>query len=99
MNPERVPDDSDLLGFPEGVGPFVAGRLQSGLGSGVLGSELSIFPRHLGAVRPSGAVERIPIRSSHAGAGGGFGRSSAPSRKISWNVCRAMATSAIWKIT
>src|SRR5262245_1098061 len=38
MNPELVADDSDLLGFPEVVGPFVAGRLQSGLGSGVLGS-------------------------------------------------------------
>ena len=36
MNPELVPDDSDLLGFPEGVGPFVAGCLQSGIGSGVL---------------------------------------------------------------
>src|SRR6516225_7083935 len=24
MNPELVPDDSDLLGFPEGGGPFVA---------------------------------------------------------------------------
>jgi len=23
----------------------------------------------------------------------------AMSRKISWNICRAMATSAIWKIT
>jgi hypothetical protein len=29
----------------------------------------------------------------------GCGRSSAMSRKISWNICRAMATSAIWKIT
>src|SRR6516162_2173125 len=52
MNPELVADDSDLLGFPEGGGPFVAGSLQSGLGSGALGSELSIFPRHLGAVLP-----------------------------------------------
>jgi hypothetical protein len=69
MNPELVLDDSDLLGFPEGVGAFVAGCLQSGVGSGVLGSELSIFPRHLGAVLPSGALERITIRSSHAGAG------------------------------
>jgi periplasmic mercuric ion binding protein len=32
-----------------------------------------------------------------APAGGGFGRSSAISRKMSWNICRAMATSAIWK--
>jgi hypothetical protein len=36
-------------------------------------------------------------RSSHAGAGGGSGRSSAISRKISWNICRGIATSAIWK--
>ena len=34
---------------------------------------------------------------SWAGAGGGFGRSSAISRKICWNICRGMATSAIWK--
>src|SRR5262249_45101347 len=31
-------------------------------------------------------------RTPHAGAGGGCGRSSAMSRKISWNICRAMAT-------
>ena len=37
MNPELVADDSDLLGFPEVVGPFVAGRLQSGLGVAFLG--------------------------------------------------------------
>jgi hypothetical protein len=37
-------------------------------------------------------------RTSHASAGGGCGRSSAMSRKISWNICRAMATSAIWKM-
>ena len=29
---------------------------------------------------------------------GGCGRSSAMSRKISLNICRAMATSAIWKM-
>jgi len=28
MNPELVADDSDLLGFPEVVGPFVAGRFR-----------------------------------------------------------------------
>src|SRR5262245_28965308 len=54
-------------------------------------------PRHLGAVLPSGALDTHDHRSSHAGAGGGFGRSSAISRKISWNICRGMATSAIWK--
>jgi hypothetical protein len=36
-------------------------------------------------------------RTLHAGAGGGCGRSSAIRRKISWNICRGMATSAIWK--
>jgi Transposase DDE domain group 1 len=30
---------------------------------------------------------------------GGCGRSSAISRRISWNICRGMATSAIWKTT
>jgi hypothetical protein len=33
------------------------------------------------------------------GAGSDFGRSSAISLKISWNICRGMATSAIWKAT
>src|SRR5271157_2196270 len=37
-------------------------------------------------------------RASHAGAGG-CGRSSAIIRKISWNICRGMATSAVWKAT
>src|SRR6516225_12487800 len=37
--------------------------------------------------------------TSHASAGGGCGRSSAINRKISWNICRGMATSAIWKAT
>jgi hypothetical protein len=37
--------------------------------------------------------------SFHAGAGVGGGRSSAISRKISSNICRGMATSAIWKAT
>ena len=37
--------------------------------------------------------------TSYANAGGGCGRSSAMSRKISWNICRGMATSAIWEIT
>jgi hypothetical protein len=35
------------------------------------------------------AIERLTL-----GAGGGCGRSSAISRKISWNICRGMATSA-----
>src|SRR5271157_59789 len=37
-------------------------------------------------------------RASHAGAGG-CRRSSAIIRKISWNICRGMATSAVWKAT
>ena len=31
--------------------------------SGVLGAELSVFPRHLGVVLPLGAVERMTIGS------------------------------------
>src|SRR5262249_22091708 len=38
-------------------------------------------------------------RTSHAGADGGSSRSSAISRKISWNICRGIATSAIWTAT
>jgi hypothetical protein len=35
------------------------------------------------------------IVGSHAGAGGGFGSSSAISSKITWNICWVMATSAV----
>jgi len=35
-------------------------------------------------------------RTFHAGAGGGSSGSSAISRKISWIICRGIATSAIW---
>ena len=44
--------------------------------------------RELAEIARGGGRER-------AGAGGGCGRSSAMSRKISWNTCRGMATSAI----
>ena len=37
----------------------------------------------------------MEIGRRHAGADGGSGRSSAISRKISWNICRGIATSAI----
>jgi hypothetical protein len=36
-------------------------------------------------------------RASHAGAGGA--RNRAISDRISWNICRGTATSAIWKVT
>ena len=38
-------------------------------------------------------------RTRHAGVGSGGGRSSAISRKISWNNSLGTATSAIWKMT
>ena len=57
------------------------------------------FPWHSDALLPSVAVERITVEAPHAGADGGCGRSSAMSRKISWNICRGIATSAIWKAT
>ena len=53
----------------------------------------------LDTLLPSVAPERMTIERPRAGAGGGCGRSSAISRKISWNSCRGMATSAIWKTT
>jgi hypothetical protein len=53
------------------------------------GSGLAIFP---------GNVRVFPTLLQDS-PGGGCGRSSAMSRRISWNICRAMATSAIWKIT
>src|SRR5262249_33796449 len=53
------------------------------------------FPWHLDALLLSVALECM----THASAGGGCGRSSAISRRISWNICRGMATSAIRKTT
>jgi hypothetical protein len=43
MNAELVADDSDLLGFPEGIGLFVAGPLQSGLEVAFLGRSCLFF--------------------------------------------------------
>jgi hypothetical protein len=45
------------------------------------------------------ALELHDIERLTVALGGGCGRSSAMSRRISWNICRGMATSAIWKIT
>jgi hypothetical protein len=46
---------------------------------------------------PVNAAFRSMRITPKPGAGGGCGRSSAISRKISWNICRGMATSAILK--
>jgi hypothetical protein len=51
---------------------------------------------HQGAPRlPSFVASAASAR--HAGAGGA--RSRAISDRISWNICRGTATSAIWKVT
>ncbi len=52
-----------------------------------------------GRTPPVGSPSMHPHRTLHARAGGGCGRSSAMSRRISWDICRGMATSAIWKAT
>src|SRR6266566_4116149 len=56
-----------------------------------------LFCLALGHTPPVGCSWTHAHRTCHAGAGGGCGRSSAMSRRISWNICRGMATSAIWK--
>jgi hypothetical protein len=43
--------------------------------------------------------ERMTIRPSHAGAGGGFARCSAIAAKSPWNICRGIAASALWTAT
>ena len=54
-----------------------------------------LYP-HQGAPRlPSFVASAASAR--HAGAGGA--RSRAISDRISWNICRGTATSAIWKVT
>ena len=57
------------------------------------------FCLEFGRTPPVGCCGMDSDRTLHAGAGGGSGRSSAIRRKISWNICRGMATSAIWKAT
>jgi len=44
-----------------------------------------------------GFLSHLTLSAPHAGAGGV--RSRAISDKISWNICRDTATSAIWKVT
>src|SRR5207344_335218 len=66
-----------------------------GAPNGGRGADLTIFA----GIWTHSSVGTHDRRASHAGAGGGCGRSSAISRKISWNICRGMATAAIWKAT
>jgi ABC transporter substrate binding protein len=47
--------------------------------------------------RGSSHLTRSPDHAGHAGAGGA--RSRAMSDRISWNICRGTATSAIWNVT
>jgi len=67
--------------------------------SGVRVSDLAIFPWHSGALLPAVALERMTIERLTLALVVGCGRSSAMSRNISWNICRGIATSAIWKAT
>jgi CheY-like chemotaxis protein len=58
------------------------------------------FDERAGIVEFDGGLPRAEAEAQayvHAGAGGGCGRSSAIRRKISWNICRGTATSAIGK--
>jgi hypothetical protein len=60
------------------------------------GDQFIGYSRHQDALRSSVDVERMRLTLARAG---GCGRSSTINRKISWNTCRGMATSAIWKAT
>ena len=57
------------------------------------------FSLAFGRTPPIGSCWTLDHRASHAGAGGGCGRNSAISRRISWNNSLGTATSAIWKMT
>jgi hypothetical protein len=83
---EAVLDQLAWLQFIHSIESFVSGWTKSEKAWSTLLSKLRCLSFSL-------------QRTSHAGAGGGCGRSSAMSRNISWNICRGMATSAIWKAT
>ena len=85
MNPELEADGTDFRG-QSGSSASVGGRSHHLIFLGIWAQSSCLVP-----------LERMTMGRPHAGAGGGFGRSSAISRKISWNNCRGMATSAIWK--
>src|SRR4029077_17235092 len=71
------------------AGTWVVGMVVEGL--------IWSFCLAFGRTPPVGCCGMDSDRTLHAGAGGGCGRSSAIRRKISWNIRRGMATSAIWK--
>jgi hypothetical protein len=58
------------------------------------GSYLAIFPDIGNALLRFVGLERTTIERLYASAGGGCGRSSAMSRKISWKICRGMFNTA-----
>jgi hypothetical protein len=63
----------------------VAGRRQTGSGLAFLGANCQVFLGDLGAVLPSSALARMTPHdpgSSHAGAGGALGRSSAITQNL-----------------
>jgi hypothetical protein len=64
-------------------------------GSGV---DLAVFLA-FGRTPPNRLLLSAKLSTPHVGAGAGRGRSSAISRKISWNICLGTATSAIWNAT
>jgi hypothetical protein len=74
--------------------------------SHVVGSRSDVFPSgeresgwfclHQDAALPLWSITFDPC-AAHAGADGA--RSRAMSNRISWNICRGTATSAVWKVT
>src|ERR1700692_4798979 len=100
---DRHPPDSQLVGrdFPS-LGGFRRNEIrqsrpadsQNGQTLGLAALELVALPSARRA--PPGVVGPILDHPPHPGAGG---RSRAMSDRMSWNICRGTATSAIWKVT
>lgn len=79
--------------FPHGICLAPKPLTPAPCGSGM---SISYSSRHTSLVLFAGTYDN---RAAHASAGGGCSRSSAISRRISWNIYRGMVTSAIWNAT
>ena len=98
----RIPGGSEARIVPLDV--FDNSKSQATFGAGGRTRQLPVpgrwnapVCRHQGAPLPSSSAAFRPPKPGHAGAGGA--RSRAISDKISANICRGTATSAIWNVT
>lgn len=93
MNPEFGPDGSGFRGFPEYPNPLEVGGACTE-SRAAFSEPMRLILLCIWAQSPVWCFCTHDNQQVQAGAGGGFGRSSAIRRKISSNICHGMATSA-----